>query len=140
MYAQLQDGVDIMTAFLFQLLKGIDIPGIEHHRFFADGIGADPQGKAGMGIMQIVGRTDTDVVNPLLPSGPTELFDMAVKPLKFRKKADIFEEAIKNADRIIGVNGGDETVSGFFDCFKMPRGNITGDSGYGEIFHHRFLI
>lgn len=54
MYSKLQDGVNTAAAFTLQFGKSIDIPGVEYERFLAYDIGADSEGKAGMGVMQVV--------------------------------------------------------------------------------------
>jgi hypothetical protein len=79
--AQLQDVVDLAAGFFFDLFQGVDVPGVEYDRFFADHVGAYAQAEADVGVVQVVGRADAQVVQ--LGSFTSELFDVAVEALEF---------------------------------------------------------
>ena len=53
--AQLENVVDFLAGIFFDVGEAVEVPRIEHERFFADGIGTVAQGKADMGVVQVVG-------------------------------------------------------------------------------------
>ena len=103
MNAKLKDSRYLPTALLFELGEGIDIPRVEHQRLFTDGVGSDSQRKAAVGIVQIVGRTNGDIMHAAGFIGPAQLLQMPVEPFKFGEEFDISEEPIENSDRIARV-------------------------------------
>jgi hypothetical protein len=64
---ELEDIEDPLSRFPFQIGEGVQVPGIEDERFFADRIGSNAQGKTYMGVVQVVGRADAGVVDRLSP-------------------------------------------------------------------------
>jgi len=65
MKAQLEDVVDAPSGFLLKVQEGVGVPGIEDEGLFADGVGRDAQGEADMGVVEVVGRGDRNVMDPL---------------------------------------------------------------------------
>ena len=96
MDAELQDRIDFSSGLLFQFPEGVQIPGIDDERFLADGIRSHPKGQTAMGIVQVVGGTDADVVNPSLIRAPPKLFQMSIEALDLRKKPDVKTVRIQN--------------------------------------------
>ena len=78
---QLQNRRNLAAGLLLDLRQTIDVPGIEHQRLFADRVRAGAQGEPNMGVVQIVGRADRDVVDSLV--APAQLVDVPVEPLEF---------------------------------------------------------
>lgn len=38
--AELEDGINIETGFIFDFHEGVHVPGVEHDGFLADGVGS----------------------------------------------------------------------------------------------------
>jgi hypothetical protein len=125
---------------LLKFGQSVEIPGIQHQRFFADSVGLHSQGKPNIGVMQVIGGTNADKLHLLLFPQPAELFQMTVEPLKFDKKANVVEVAVQNPDRILGIDSRDQAISGLLYRFEMPRSDIPADPDNSKIpAHDKFL-
>lgn len=122
--AQLQDGIDLFARFLFNFLQGIQVPGVEHQRLFADGVAAVAQRHTDMGIVQVVGAADAYIIDAALPV-PAQLVEVAVEALGFRKKFCIRKIAVHNADSIVRIERTHQVVPGFLDGFHVAWGNVA---------------
>lgn len=135
---ELEDVVDPLPRFPFQLGEGVEVPGVEDERFFADCIGADAQGKSHMCIVQVVGRADAGVVDALVASLPAQLFGMPVEPLKLGEEGNVVKETVHDADRIGFVQCGNQPVSGIPDGFHVARRNVAGRTNQSEVLYMDF--
>jgi hypothetical protein len=66
-----------------------------------------------MRIVEVIRRTDADIVN-LLVAPPNEI-DITVEALELRKKARFGEKAVDHADGIGGVKRGPQRASSLLD-------------------------
>src|SRR5690554_7145450 len=140
MHTQLQDGVHLPACVLFDIDQAIDVPGVQHQRLFADGIGARAQGEAHVAVVQVVGRADGDVIHSAAVIGAAQLIDVPVETLKFREKVRFREIAIDDANGIVFVHGGNQVVTSVFDRFHMARCDVTGSADQCELFAHRVTL
>jgi len=65
-----------------------------------------------MCVVQIIRRTNCNIIDRLFFIGPPELFQMPVESLKLGKKIRIRKIGIKNANRIAFVQCGDKNIAG----------------------------
>ena len=63
--SKLEDGVDPLAGRRLHFGQTVDVPRIEYQRLLANRVGIGPQRKPDMGIVQVVGRTDTHVLDAL---------------------------------------------------------------------------
>lgn len=125
MEAKLQDGIDLFARFLFNFLQGIQVPGVEHQRLFADGVAAVAQRHTDMGVVQVIGAADTNIVDAAL-SVPAQLVEVAVEALGFRKKLGIRKVAVHNADAIVRIECTNQVIPGFLNGFHVARSDVAG--------------
>src|SRR5574341_225116 len=109
---KLQNRENPATALGLELLKGVDVPRVEHDRFLADRIGTDAQREATVCVVEKIGRADREVMHARVGVRPSELLEVAIESLKLLEKARVGEKAVENADRVAGINCGDEPVPG----------------------------
>jgi hypothetical protein len=140
MHPKLEDGIYPFPKLLFKLSKRIEVRSVENEGFFTDGVRANPERKANMGIVEIIGRGDTDIVDLAVTVHPAEFLDMAVKSFKLSKKICIREIVINNPDRVIFINGCDKEISGFFDRLHMARRYKSTRSNKSKVFTHVLKI
>jgi len=133
--AQLEQGPDAVAALAFHLLEGVEVPGIEHQRLFADHLSADAQREVDMDVVQIIGRADGDVIDAPGLAAAAQLFGVAVKALELGERVDVGEPAVEDPDRVTAVAGSDEGVAGVADGLQMARGDIAGGADEGKVFH-----
>jgi len=130
---ELEDVVDPLPRFPFQFGEGIQVPGVEDERFFANRIGTDAKCKSHVGIVKIVGRADADIVNALVASLPAQLFSMPVESLKLSEEGYVEEIAVHDADGIGFVQCGNELVFGIAYCLHVARCYISRCSDQGKV-------
>jgi hypothetical protein len=82
-----------------------------------------------MRVMQIIWRSNRDIIQPL--TAPTKLIDMPVKPLKFGKKMRVWEMAIQNTNRIVGIKRNHKLPARVLNRLHVARRNVTGSSDKG---------
>ena len=56
-----------------------------------------------MGIVQVVGRTDRDIVDPVIVIVAEPAVDLAVEPFELGEVVRIGKEGIDHPDRIAGI-------------------------------------
>src|SRR3546814_3467694 len=96
MKAQWQDGVDPAPGAGLDLGEAVDVPRIEHQRLLADRVAVRAQSKAHMGVVQVVGRADADIVDAL--TAATQLIDMAVAALEFGDAVGLGKMAVHRSE------------------------------------------
>ena len=97
--------------------------------------GAHPQGEADVGVVQVVGRADRDVVHALFLAAAAQLLDVAVEALELAEVAGLEEVAVQHAHRIVGVAGADQVAAHVLDGGEMSGGDVASHSQQGEIHH-----
>ena len=133
--AQLEDGVDLVPGFLFDNLELVQVPGIDDEGLFADDISADAQSETAVGIVEVVGGADAEVVDAILFGTAPELFEVTVEALDLGEKAGVEGKAIQATDRIAGVDGGNQAIAGIADGDEMAGGDVAGGTDEGKVFH-----
>ena len=76
-----------------------------------------------MGVVEIVGRADGDIVDTVR-GAPAELFQVSVEPLDLGEVSDVEGVPVENANGIVRIDRGDESVAGRLDRLKTPRGSL----------------
>ncbi len=140
MKTQLKDSIDSATCHLFHFLQGIDVPGIEDEGLLTDRVSPHAQGKADMGVVQIVGRADRDVINALSFALAPQFFNVPVESLEFRKEVGIGKIAIQDTYGIRAIQCSDQDIAGIVDRLEMAGGDVTGYSRQGKSFHLNSLF
>src|ERR1051325_10252892 len=135
--AQLQDGPDAPAGLGLELLQGIQVPRVDDQRFFANGIGTDPEGQAAMGVMEVVRRADGEAVHALGVAEAAELLDVPLETLELGEEADVERVAVERAGGIGRIERRDDGVARLVDGLEMARRDIAGGSGDGEVLGHR---
>ena len=133
MQAQLQDGVDLAPCAGLDLRQPVDIPRIEHQRLFADGVAVRAQGEAHMGVMQIVGRADADIVDALAEAA--QLVDIAVETLELGEEMSVGKVAVHHPDRVVGVQRRLQRAADRQDRLHMARRDIAGRADQCKLAH-----
>ena len=94
---QLQDGEHPTIGFVFQLLKRIEIPRIDHNRLFTNGMRPDPKGHPDVRVVQVVGCTDAHVVDAIFGRTTSKLLQMSIESLDFLEVAHV--EGVPDRER-----------------------------------------
>ena len=134
MNPQLKDGVDPPAGLALDFLERIEVPGVDDERLLADRVGAHPQREADMGVVQVVRRADTHVVDPVRFRPAPQLFEVTVEAFDLGEEADVEREAIQDADRVVRVSRSDQPVAGILNCLEVTGGHKTTHAGDREIF------
>jgi hypothetical protein len=71
---------------------------------------------------------------------PTKLLQVPIKALEFSEELDVGEISIENADRIVGIARGNESIAGVLNGFQMAGRDVSADTGYGKITGHIISI
>ena len=132
--AQLQNGIDLLAGLLFDLLQGVEVPGVAHQGLLADGVSVVSQGHADVGVVQVVGTADAHVVDLML-APPAQLIEVAVEALGLGKEVGLREIAVDDADAIVRIERTHQVIAGFLNGFHVTWGNVTGGADEGEVFH-----
>ena len=135
MEPQLQDRVHAPAGLEFELLQRVQVPRVDDQRLLADRVGARAQRQADVRVVQIVGRTDADEVDPLRFGASFELLEMPVEPLDFGEEAHVEGVLVQDADRVMRIRRRDEAIAGVLDGLEMSGGDEAAHAGHGEIFH-----
>jgi hypothetical protein len=135
--AQLQHGVDAAVVLAGQRLELVQVPGVDDQRLLADGVAAQPQGQAHVGVVQVVRRADADVLDPLALGAATQLLEVAVEALDLGEEARLEEVLVEHAHRVVRVGGGHQAVAGVADGLEVTRRHEAGGANEGEVVAHR---
>lgn len=87
MEPQLKDGIDFFAGFQLIFEEGFGIAGIEHEWFFTDDMGTVAQSETDVCVVEVIGRTDADIVDGLATSA--QFFDMSVEAFKLGEEGGI---------------------------------------------------
>src|SRR4029453_3735429 len=137
MQAQLQHGADAAAVLAFDFLQRIQVPRVDDDWLFANRMRAGAQRQADVRVVQIVRRTNADVMHPLgfRPAG--KLFEMAIETFDLGKKAHAERVAIEQADSIMRIHGGDQPLAGVADRIQVARRNESSYAGNGKVLRQR---
>ena len=86
-----------------------------------------------MGIVQIIRRTDADIVN--VGAAVAQLGVVPVEKFLFGKEGSLGKIAVHDAYAVAFIVGGDKVVTCVFDGFEVPGSNVATDTDYREVFH-----
>ena len=86
-----------------------------------------------MGVVQIVGRADADVVDAFVAA--PQLVDVPIEPLELREEMRLRKMAVDDADGIIGIEGNPEIAPQGLDGLHVTRGDVAGGADQGEACH-----
>ena len=134
-HAQLKDGVDLAAGVALDFLQPVDVPRVQDQRLLADRVGFRTQGKAHVGIMQVVRRTNGHVIDLAPVVGAAPLVDVTVKALELGEEIGIREMAVNNPDRIVRIVCRNQYVAGLLDRLHMTGSDVTGGTDQCEILH-----
>ncbi len=135
MEPQLKDGEHAASRFELQLLQGIEVPGIDDDRLFAERIRAAPQRESNVGVVEVVRTADADPVDVMLGGTAPQLIDVAIEALDLAKVAHVVAVAIEDADRIVRVDSGDETMTGIVDGLEMTARHVARHADDSKVLH-----
>ena len=136
MVPELQYVVDLASRLLLYLLQRIDVPGVQHHRFFAYCISLVPEGEPDVRVVQVIGRTDAHIIE--LHAASLKLIDMPVEPFKLNEEVALRKVVVEFSHAVELVEAGQQPVACLLYGFKVPVGNIAGHPNESEIF--RFVV
>ena len=74
-------------------------------------------------VVQVVGRADGDVVDRL--AAAAQLVDVAVEALELDEEADVGKVAVQDADRVGGVERGNQVAAGLLDGAQVARRDVA---------------
>ena len=129
--SQLKNGVNVLAALTLQLLERVNVPRVQHNRLFANRVRLIPQGEPNVRVVQIVGGTNTNVID--LVATASTLFDMAIKALELSEEVGVGEVTIDHPNAVIRVEGGDEVVACVFDGLHVARRDVASGADESEI-------
>ena len=132
MEAALEDTPDAVAGLGFEFAEAIEVPGVEGDGFFADDIGAAAEPEAAVGVVEVVGRADDEVVDAA-PVAP-EFVEVPVEALDLGEEGRVREVGIKDADGIVGVVRGDERPADVADGGEVSGGDVAGGAEEGYRF------
>lgn len=135
MEPELEDGMDPPARFPLDLPEGVDVPGVEDDRLLADGVGADAEGEPDVGVVEIVGRGDADVIDGLVVPAPAELLDVPVEALELGEEVGFREAAVEDSHGVRGIQGRDQAVPRILDSPHVPGGDIASGADQSEVLH-----
>ena len=138
MQAQLEDGVGFVSGLALYLFQRVDVPRAQHHGLLADDIASQAQPIAGMGIMEIVGRADREVVD--IGSLGLDEVVVAVEEFLLGKEGRMGEIAVDDTYGVVFVVGCYKIVARLFDGFEVAWSNITSESYEHKVFHLFLLM
>ena len=133
MQTQLQDVIDFPASLIFHILKHIHVPRVQHQRFFADDIGAQTQGVAGVRVVQVIWRTNGDDIQLIVSA--FQLWNVTVEEFHFGEEGGLGEIAVYDSHAVGFVIRSNHLVTSFFDSLQMSRCHVTAHSENSEILH-----
>ena len=138
MQPQLEDGADTPPGGFLHLGQAVDVPGVQHQGLLADRIGAGPQREAAVGIVQVVGRADADVVER--PALPAQQVQVPVEALELGEEGGVGKIGIDDPHRIAGVERGPQRSAGVADRLHVPPRDIAGRPDQAEVCTAHVLL
>src|SRR2546421_5607186 len=98
MKSQLVDGEDATVRLLLDLAQGFQIPRVKHGWFLADRVSLIAKSESDVRVMQVVGRTNADVV--YFGASAPEFVDVAIETLELREEIGVGKKAVDNPDTV----------------------------------------
>lgn len=133
MDSELQDSPDAAAGFDFEFGEGVEVPGIEDDGLFADGVRTAAEGEADMRVVQMIGRTDAQIIDTVLFGSAAQLIQMAVETLELPEIAHLREVAVQYAHRVMRIGHGHKRVASFLYRLEMAGRYVAGDAGECEV-------
>lgn len=100
----------------------------DDERLFAYCMCTEPECQSAMGVMEVVGRADGEIVYSFALS--TEKLEVAIEALDVREECCVvWGVSIEHADRVVWITGGDELIAGFLNGSHMSWRDVSGGSG-----------
>jgi hypothetical protein len=121
------------AGFGFEFGEGVEIPGVENDGLLADGVGADTQCQPYMRVMQMIGRTDAEIIDAMPFRSAPQLLKMPVETLEFLEKTHIGKIPVQYAHGIMRITGSQQGVTRILDGPEMPRRYVAGNAGQCEV-------
>jgi hypothetical protein len=100
-------------------------------------MGLIAQGEANVGVVQVIGRADGDIIDPTTPPG--QFVHMTVEAFKFRKEIRVWKVTVDNSHAVVGIERRHEIIVRGLDGFHVSRRNITRGANEGEFLHTQAL-
>jgi hypothetical protein len=92
-----------------------------------------------MGIMQVIRRTDGNIIHLVL-SFAAELIQVPVETLCFHEKIGIREKRVNDTDAVERVHCCYEVVPGIFDGLHVPWGDEACCTNQSKVLGHWMLV
>ena len=131
--AELEDIVGLVARLLLHLLEGVDVVGIQDHRFLADDVAAEAETVADERVVRIVRGADGHPVQRLVALH--QLGAVAVEKFMLREKGAVREETVQPPDAVKLVVCGEEVVPRVLDRLEMPGGDVTRRPDECKVLH-----
>jgi hypothetical protein len=126
MQAQLQNVEDSRRALAFQFRYGVEIPRIDYEWFLAYCVRMQAERKTNMGVVQIIRRTDGNIVHFTAVVLPPQLLQMSVEAFNFREEIGFGEKPINDTHGIMRVYRSNQFVSSVADGLHVAWGDEPG--------------
>src|SRR5438105_1936163 len=119
MQPKLQDCENSPSGLPLQLLQGIEVPGIDHQRFFTNRVCAYSQGQPYVGVVEIVRRADAQVTDAVGLRAATQFLEVTIEALDFGEKTHVERKAVENADCAVRRHRRYKPVAGIMNALQM---------------------
>jgi hypothetical protein len=137
MNSKLEHRVNAIAELRFEFLERRQVPGIDDQGFLTNCVRPYPQRQPAMGIVQVIGRTDCQVLNSAFPLAAPQLLEVAVKSLELGEKLGAGEKLIENPYGIMRVGGGDHDISGVPDGLQVAGCDVSCHPSNRKVCRHR---
>ena len=87
-----------------------------------------------MGVVQVVGRADAQVVHALRLRPAPQLLEVTVEALELGEEPDVEAEPVEHADGVVRVGGGNQAVAGVLDGLEVAGRDVAGHAGHRKVF------
>ena len=103
MMPKLQDGIDPLSGFALELLKGVEIPGVDDERFFTKAaFRAHAKRQPDVRVVQVVRRADADEMDAPAFGAATKLLKVPIETFEFGEESDVVPNPIEKAKPAAG--------------------------------------
>jgi hypothetical protein len=133
---QLKNRVNSVSELSLELLKRVQIPGVDHQGLLADCIRAHSKSEAAVCVMQIIRRADTQIMNPALVGPAPQFLEVTIESFNLGEKSYVEGILIEQACSIMRVNRSYELVTRVSNRLEVPRRYVTGHPRNREILWH----
>ena len=113
----------------FELGESIYVPGIQHKRLLANGIGTDAKRKTNVSVVQVVRRADADVLYIFVPVRSAQLLQVSVEALELGEEGGVRKIAVEDTYGVVRIHGCYKAVASVADGFEVARSHVAGGAG-----------